>query len=211
MLPLIAMAGVSVLQGILGGAAQRKQIKAQNKAAAQANALNTLEAFQGVSAIEVQRGAVRQQTAKTLALADRRAAEASSTVGAASAATGVQGASVDAVQNDIDRELGEVQGELEIQHINQEYTLNQRVRELVTGTRMSLEQMQDVPSSASILRGALLQGAMSAGSAYANQYFQFGSTGEMGAKTGATLTQRTSSGVQTFAAPDTAAGLTFNR
>lgn len=179
MLPaLFAVAGASALQSLVGGMQQQKQIKAQNKEIARVNAINTLEAFQGVSAIEVQRGRLRQQTAKSLALVDRRAEEEASTTGAVAAAAGVKGASVDAVRRDIDRAEQEAQFELEQQHITQEYDLNQRIRELMVSTKNSLGSMQKVPSTGSIIGGALLSGALSAGSQYASSYFKFGSTGD---------------------------------
>lgn len=178
MLPaLFAVAGASALQSLIGGTQQRKQIQAQNAETARVNRINTLEAFQGVSAIEVQRGRVRQQTAKNLALVDRRAEEEAATTGAISAAAGVKGASVDAVRSDIDRAEQEAQFEIEQQHITQEYDLNQRVRELMVSTKNNLGSMQKVPSMGNIIGGALLSGAMSAGSQYASSFFKFGSTG----------------------------------
>lgn len=174
---LFAVAGASALQSLAGGMQQRKQIEAQNKEIARVNAINTLEAFQGVSAIEVQRGRVRQQTAKNLALVDRRAEEEASSTGAIAAAAGVKGASIDAVRMDIDRAEQEAQFELEQQHVTQEYDLNQRIRELMVSTKNSLGSMQKVPSTGSIIGGALLSGALSAGSQYASSFFKFGSTG----------------------------------
>jgi len=179
MLPaLFAVAGASALQSLIGGMQDRKNIKAQNKETARVNAVNTLEAFQGVSAIEVQRGRVRQQTAKNLALVDRRAEEEAATTGAVAAAAGVKGASVDAVRMDIDRAEQEAQFEIEQQHVTQEYDLNQRIRELMVSTKNSLGSMQKVPSTGSIIGGALLSGALSAGSQYASSFFKFGSTGD---------------------------------
>lgn len=174
---LFAVAGASALQSMVGGMQQQKQIKAQNKETARVNAINTLEAFQGVSAIEVQRGRLRQQTAKTLALVDRRAEEEAAATGAVAAAAGVKGASVDAVRMDIDRAEQEAQFEIEQQHITQEYDLNQRIRELMVSTKNSFGSMQKVPSTGSIIGGALLSGALSAGSQYASSFFKFGSTG----------------------------------
>lgn len=179
MLPaLFAVAGASALQSLIGGVQQRKQIEAQNKETARVNRINTLEAFQGVSAIEVQRGRLRQQTAKTRALVDRRAEEEAATTGAVAAAAGVKGASVDAVRMDIDRAEQEAKFEVEQQHITQEYDLNQRIRELMVSTKNSLGSMQKVPSTGNIIGGAVLSGALSAGSLYASSYFKFGSTGD---------------------------------
>lgn len=174
---LLAIGGLSAAQGIFGGLQQRQQIKAQNKLTKEANRRNVLEAFQGVSAIEVQRGQVRTQTAKNLQLAGRMADEVRGSTRAAQAAAGVKGASVDATLDDIDREQAEVSVELQQQHITQEYDLNNRIRELMTGTRAGLGQLQKVPSIGSILLGGLVQGGLSAGSAYASQAFKFGSFG----------------------------------
>ena len=113
------MFALSAAQGVMGGLQQRKQTQAENKAKQIANTRNTLEAFQAVSSIEVMRGGVRQQTAKTMALAERRADEERSGTAAVASASGVKGASVDAVQDDIGRALGEAIGEAAIQHINQ--------------------------------------------------------------------------------------------
>lgn len=174
---LLAIGGLSAAQGIFGGLQQRQQIKAQNKLTKEANRRNVLEAFQGVSAIEVQRGRIRTQTAKNLQLAGRMADEVRGSTRAAQAAAGVKGASVDATLDDIDREQAEVSVELQQQHTAQEYDLNNRIRELMTSTRAGLGQLQKVPSIGSILLGGLVQGGLSAGSAYASQAFSFGSFG----------------------------------
>ena len=178
MLPaLFAVAGMSGLQSVLGGLQTREQIAAQNAANAAANYRNTVEAFQGVSAIEVQRAQLRQQTAKTLDLAGRRAEEEASTTGAMAAAAGVKGASVDAVQDAIARERQDAEFEIASQYSSQDYNLNQQIRELVTGTRLNFAQMQKVPSIGSVISGGLTSGALSAGSMYASSYFKFGSGG----------------------------------
>lgn len=177
--PLLLMAGVSAAQSITGGVQQRGVTKSQNRETAKTNRLNTLEAFQGVSAIEVQRGNIRQQTAKNLNLAGRMADQATSTTTAAAAAAGVKGASVDAVVDDIQRESAEVRTELEQQHVAQEYNLNQRIRELMTSTEFNLGSLQKVPSMGSIVAGGVMSGALTAASSYAGAYFKFGSTGSM--------------------------------
>lgn len=174
---LLAIGGLSAAQSIFGGLQQRKQIKEQNKLTLAANRRNVLEAFQGVSAIEVQRGRVRTQAAKDLELAGRMADEARGSTRAAQAAAGVKGASVDATLGEIDQEQAEVSVELQQQQINQEYDLNNRIRELVVGTRAGLGQLQKVPSVGSIILGGIVQGGLSAGSAYAQQAFKFGSFG----------------------------------
>ncbi|MHB8154425.1 MAG: virion core protein, T7 gp14 family, partial [Bacillati bacterium] len=77
--------------------------------------------------------------------------------------------------DDIDRELAEVTVELQQQLIAQEFDLNNRIIELMVGTRAGLGQIQKVPSTGSILLGGLVQGGLSAGSAYAAKAFYFGS------------------------------------
>lgn len=168
------MFALAAAQGVMGGLQQRKQTKAENKAKQIANTRNTLEAFQAVSSIEVMRGGVRQQTAKTMALAERRAGEEASGTAAVAAASGVKGASVDAVQDDIGRALGEAIGETEIQHINQEYNLNQQIRSLMVQTRFNLLQEQKVPSALQAALGGAMNGLMQAGQTYASSYFKFG-------------------------------------
>lgn len=168
------MFAIAAAQGVMQGLQQRKQTKAENKAKQIANTQNTLEAFQAVSGIEVMRGGVRQQTAKTLALADRRATEERSGTAAVAAASGVKGASVDAVEDDIGRALGEAIGEAEIQHINQEYSLNQQIRSLMVQTRFNLLQEQKVPSALQAALGGAMNGLMGAGQTYASSYFKFG-------------------------------------
>lgn len=174
---LFAVAGMSALQSTLGGLQSREQIAAQNDAIAEANYRNTIEAFQGVSAIEAQRAQLRQQTAKTLDLAGRRAAEEASATGAMAASAGVKGASVDAVQDTIARERQDAEFEIASQYSSQDYNLNQQIRELVTGTRLNFAQMQKVPSIGSTISSGLTSGALSAGSLYAASYFKFGSGG----------------------------------
>lgn len=173
---LLATFAMSAGQSALQGAQQRRAAQAQNKEIERANRANTAEAFQAVSSLEVQRGFLRKQTAKDLFLAQRTATEAGSSVEAAAAAAGVKGASVDAVQNEIDQDLSEAQGEIEIAHVNNEFNLNQQIRELLTQTRLNLGQLQRVPSTASILGNAIVAGGLSAAGTYANQYFKFGSS-----------------------------------
>lgn len=172
---LLATFAMSAGQNALQGRQQQQAAIAQNKEISKANAANAAEAFQAVSSIEVQRGFLRKQTAKDLHLAVRAANESGSTVAAAAAAAGVRGASVDAVQQEIDQDLSEAQGEIEQAHINNEYNLNQSIRELLTQTRLNFGSLQNVPSTASILGNALVAGGLSAAGTYANQYFKFGS------------------------------------
>ena len=168
------MFAAQAAQGIFKSLQNRKAIKAENAEKRRVNTANVAEAFQAVSGIEVMRGNVRTQTAKTLALADRRAGEERSGTAAVAAAAGVKGASVDAVEDDINRALGEAVGEAEMQHITEEFNLNQQIRSLMVNTRFGLLKEQKVPSVWSAVLSGAVDGLMSAGQTYASAYFKFG-------------------------------------
>lgn len=172
---LLATFAMSAGQNALQGRQQQQATIAQNNKIAKADKANVAEAFQAVSSLEVQRGFLRRQTAKDLSLAVRAANEQGSGAEAAAAAAGVKGASVDAVQQEIDQDLTEAQGEMELAHIQGEFNLNQSIRELLTQTRLNLGQLQKVSSNSTVLGNALVAGAFSAAGTYADQYFKFGS------------------------------------
>ena len=78
MIPMLAiMVGSQLMQGMMQDKANAKQALAQNKP--KQNKLNRIEADRTVLGLEAQRGALRQQTAKTLDLANRQAQASSGT------------------------------------------------------------------------------------------------------------------------------------
>lgn len=178
---LLATAGMAGMQSLGKGRQAQMQTWKQNTETAGTNVINGMQALRTIQSLEVQRGAVRQQTAKDLHLAQRAAFEAEGTAGAVIAATGIKGASVDAVQSDIDRELGEVNGELQLQHISQEFNINQQIESVAWGARFGMSPLMRNISSSEVWKAAAGSALMAAGGMYANQYFKFGSGVDNGA------------------------------
>ncbi len=180
MWPMLAMFAVNAGSSLLQGSQQRKQIKAQNKALRQANIANTEEAMYSIGTIRVQQADMRMQAQRQQAEAVRAAGQAAGDARTLAAAAGVKGASVDAVQYDVEKSLDDALAEIQISAINSQFNLNQQIRQVARQTAANLHQYQKVPSTGDILRQSILSGAMAAGQAYAGQFFQFGSTGAGG-------------------------------
>lgn len=175
MIPALAiMVGGSVLQGMMGDRAKAKQAKAQNKLNLQQNRENFNEAQRTVLSLEVQRAALRQQTAKTLDVANRVARSSKGSLSAAAAASGVKGANVDAIAYDIEADYQERKYENEQQHLYAEYDISNQQTSVLSQARLGMTPMQR--SGAVGLGGHLAAGALNAATVYAGQYFKFGST-----------------------------------
>lgn len=172
---MAAYAGVQALQGILGAKQQNKQIKAQNKLDLETNRLNMLEADYTKFALDAQRTATRDQTAKQLDLANRMRMQAQGGVQAQAAAAGVKGASVEHVVQDIDRDAQERKFELENQHVWAEYDITQQQANTYGSVRAGLLRPRRVQSNSQILKGSLLQAGLNTAGMYASQYFDIGS------------------------------------
>lgn len=166
--------GMSAGQGILGGIQQREQAKAQNALTKKQNRLNAMEASRSIASMRLQGAQQRKQAASDLAMAGRMADSAKGDAVASSAAAGVKGASIDAAAQDIDIELGRARAEVQQSTINNAHNRNEQIRSLVAQTRMNFGTMQNVPSIGRVLARSAVQGGLSAGSNYANSYFQFG-------------------------------------
>lgn len=190
MIPMLAiMVGSQLMQGMMQDKANAKQALAQNKLILKQNKLNRIEADRTVLGLEAQRGALRQQTAKTLDLANRQAQASSGTVTAAAAASYIKGATVDAVLNDVETDYQAKKYEVEVDHVWKEWDImNQGIS---TYSQVKLGQTPFIKTSSNI--GAhLANGVMQAASVYANQYFKFGSGTDNGA------TRPSSAGAQNY-------------
>jgi hypothetical protein len=187
---LLATAGMAGMQSLGKGRQAQMDTWKQNTETAGTNVINGMQALRTIQSLEVQRGAVRQQTAKNLHLAERAAFEAEGTAGAVIAATGIKGASVDAVMSDIDRELGEVNGELQMQHIAEEFNINQQIESVSWGAQFGMAPLLRNISNKEVWQAAAGSAIMAAGSMYANQYFKFGSGTDNGATVPGTTVRR---------------------
>ena len=169
--PLLATGALSLGQSLLSNRAATRQAAAENAARAAANKQTVLNTAQSVGAINVQAAELRTNAARQLHQAEVAALSATGSAVANAAAAGVKGASVDAVTNDIDRELGEAQVTVEQNLETQQYNLQNRLRELISGAAASLRGEVVAQTS-----NPLLDAAFATGGAYLNNYMKFGST-----------------------------------
>lgn len=169
-----ALAGMAALSAVKTGIENKekvKQIKADNKVRYAADLETLANNAQNVGSLMVQHGQLRVQAAKEFNAAEREAYKAKGTGEAQAAAAQVKGASVDAVLNDIDRELYEAKLATVQNFETAEYDLNNRLRDLTVGAINSLQGRTDPMLGQ---QSPLLNGLMTAGSAYMSQAFQFG-------------------------------------
>lgn len=168
---LLAAGAMSAGQSALGNISSQKAAQAENKARAVANLATVKNAAATVSAINVQEATLRTDAARQLRDAETAAYAATGSARANASAASVKGASVDAVTDDIQRELGEAQVTVEQNLETQQYNLQSRLREVIAGTVASLSGVVKAQTTDS-----LVAGVMGAGSAYMNNYMKFGSS-----------------------------------
>lgn len=166
--------GLSAGKSLLGGLQNRALQKEENKSILETNRLKLVEMAHALGQTQVQHAAVRSQAATDLNTAGRMANTAGGDARAQAAAAGVRGASVDAVQNDIEMELSRAIGEIETAAIVQTYNLNEQARSIAQSTLHNLGYLNKVASPLQVLGSSLVDGALSAGSQYASAYFKFG-------------------------------------
>lgn len=175
MLGALAIAfGTSAAGNILQGQQARAQAKAQNKMTRQQNRLNAMEAARSIASVRLQGAQTRRQSSEDLATAYRMAGSAVGTARAESAAAGVKGASIDAAAQDVQVELDRAKGELAENAITNAHNMNQQIRQIAVQTRLNFGRMQSKPSYGNIIARSAVQSAMSVGSQYAMNYFNFG-------------------------------------
>lgn len=189
--PLIAMGALSFGQTLLGNRAATRQAAAENAARAAANTQTVLNTAQTIGSINVQAAQARTDAARQLQQAEVAALSATGSANANAAAAGVKGASVDAVTNDITRELGEARVTVEQNLETQQYNLQNRLREVIAGATASLRGEVTAQTT-----NPLLAGAFAVGGAYLNNYMRFGASS-------ATTPVVDTGTTQTFAAPAT--------
>lgn len=172
--PLLAMFGIQAAQGAVQGLLQRKEMLRQNEAIAKANLANINAAKETMLAVGIRKSFVRQQAQSAMDSARRAALSASGAATAEAAAAGVRGASIDAVQDDIARALGENIDQQRADAIVEEFNLNAEIKNIAINTRMNLTPLHRVPSATSTLLRAAVGAGVQTGAAYAGSRFQFG-------------------------------------
>lgn len=168
--PLLAVGAMQLGQSLLNNRVATRQAAAENAARAAANRQTVLNTAQSIGAINVQAAELRTNAARQLHQAEVAALYATGTAVAQAAAAGVKGASVDAVTDDIDRELGEAQVTVAQNLETQQYNLQNRLREVIAGAAASMRGEVTAQTT-----NPLLDVAFATGGAYLNQYMKFGS------------------------------------
>lgn len=171
---LLAMFGMQAAQGAAQGLLQRKEMLRQNEAIAKANLANINAAQETILAVGVQKSFIRQQAQSSMESARRAALGASGEATAEAAAAGVRGASIDAVQSDINRALGENIDQQRADAVQNEFNLNAEIQNIAAQTRMNLTPLHRIPSVTSTLLRGVVGAGVQAGASYAGSRFQFG-------------------------------------
>lgn len=171
---MLAQAAASGIKAKLDNDRRKKEIKAQNKANKAADDRTMANAFQEVSSFNVQNGMLRVQAAKELQAADKMAYSAAGTVQANAAAAQVKGASVDAVVNDIDRELGEARVATEQSLEAGQYNIQNGIRSVIQQASSALIGQQN-PNAGQT--SPLFAALATVGGSYLNNQMKFGGGG----------------------------------
>lgn len=171
----LLLGGASAGQGLLQGIANRKNAKYQNAQIKRQNTINLAQASYAAADMQREGALARMQLTKTKELQQRAAqAELSSTAATAGAA-GVKGASVDAVAQDVQRELSEAEYETTVQYKQHQEDLQRRIHDIRQQALLGQAPKVHVPSYSQVLASSVMQGSFAIGGAYANQYFQLAS------------------------------------
>jgi hypothetical protein len=170
-IPLLISGAMSAGKTAIDNKEKIKQGKLENKAREKVDLRNLADAAQQVGSLGMLAGEYRRQATETRISAQREVGKARGTAEAQAGAAGIKGASVDAVFQDLDREFGEAQVAIDRDLENKQYNLGDQLRSLQLSTANGLLGQTNPRAGQS---SPLLAGALTAGSMYANAYFQFG-------------------------------------
>lgn len=176
MMWLAANFGASALGNLLGNGAYNKQVRAQNRATYAQNQRMILQAGQEANAAYAQMGALASQATGQLAEADRLSTLQRGEQAVTAAASGTTGASVRAVQMDIDRQQAQSREVIARDLMTQMDNLRNQASAAYASAGNNLGTAVKAKSGVSGLFGALGSAAFSTGAVYARQLSQFGST-----------------------------------
>ena len=171
---LAASFGMKALGGILGGLGARKQAKYQNQATYLQNQRMLMQAGQQASQAYTQMGSLASQATGTLAEAHRQAQLQSGQQQTLAAASGTIGASVDAVQNDIQRQDEVQRAQLATDLDTQLFNLRSQANAAYSDATNNLGTAVKAPSTGSIIGNSLLNAGLSTGAEYLGARMQFG-------------------------------------
>lgn len=169
--------GVKALGGILGGISKNKQIKAQNKATYLQNQRMLLQAGQQANQAYAQMGALSSQATGLQAEAQRQARLQGGQQDTLAAASGTIGASVDAVQNDIEHQSDVQRAQLATDLDTQLSNLRSQADSAFSSAVNNLGAGQKTQSMGSIIGKSVLSAGVDTGLNYLGARMQFGASG----------------------------------
>lgn len=183
--PLIAlgaMAGANLLSGIMQGRAANAGATAANAAAVQANLTNTIRTAARASLVAAQTAQAAKVSAQSGFDLTKQKRTAMGAAVANAAASGTVGASVDAVQDEIEKAAAEVEANRDYEwEVTQENAV-QALADTVTMGTDALQRGVRVQSGTSQALGLLLGAAASTAANYYTSKMNLG----LGAQNGAT-------------------------
>lgn len=180
--PLLAIAGTAALSGFMQQKAAGEQALRTNKELIRVNKANLQRNLITQGIMAQQRAQQLLQIRDAEAGLNRASLTASSDAGVTAAASGTVGASVDAVQSDIDMKFSEAKLRLEEEAELQTVNYNNELYALLQNAQSGQHTLVDVGAARGSKYAPLLQGGMAAFSAYASARMDLG-LGKGGAQT----------------------------
>ena len=175
--PMLLMFGAQAGGNILQGLQQRRDLMKQNEEIAKARIAQIKDTKEAIRYLDVSRDANIREAASNMELARRTALQVSGEAAVSAAAAGVRGASVAAVQDDIQRELDDALWQHRQNAVMQEFNINQQVWQMGKQTIANLPQYNKVPSLGQTVMRGLVGAGVSTGQQYATARFQYGARG----------------------------------
>lgn len=174
MLGVLIGAGLGLVEKQQAGKANAQNIKMQNANIKLNNLLTTRETALEISGLLAGQTTLRNQAADAYRNAEQAGLIGQASAEVVAAASGIRGASVDAITMDIDREVGNVQAEVSQSMDVEQFNLSQRLRGLVAARKAQLGQAQRVPSSSEIFQQAAVSTGLQMLGTYASSLIQYG-------------------------------------
>lgn len=172
--PLLAIAGVGALQGAMQQKAAGEQALRTNKELLRVNKLNLQRNLFTQGIMAQQRAQQQLQIRDADANLRRQGLVAASEAGVTASASGTVGASVDAVQADIEMKFSEARLRLEEEQELQDVNYQNELYALLQNAKSGQHTMVDVKAARGPWYNPLLQGGAAAFSAYASARMDLG-------------------------------------
>lgn len=176
MIGAVVAFGLGVAQKREEGQDNQRNQKRQNSNIKVNNLATVRETALEVSGLLAGQVSLRNQAADAYKNAARAGLVADATAGTSAAAAGVQGASIDAVQMDIEREVNTAQAEISQSLEVEQFNMSQRLRGLISARKAQFGQLNRVQSSHEIFNNAVVTSGLQVLGTYASNLVQFGGT-----------------------------------